>query len=58
MRKGQTTALLSFFFFFFALQYWGLNSGPPPWTLHQPFFVKGFFEIRAPELFAGAGFEL
>jgi hypothetical protein len=26
-------------------------------TLHQPFFVKGFFEIGSRKLFAWAGFE-
>jgi hypothetical protein len=41
------------------LLYWGLNSGPLPWALHQPsFLVIGFFEIGSWELFAWAGFEL
>jgi hypothetical protein len=28
---------------FLLLQYWGLNSGPTPEPLFQPFFCEGYF---------------
>jgi hypothetical protein len=45
--------VLLFFFF----RYWGLNSGPNLESLHQLFFVMGFFKIGSLELFARAGFK-
>jgi hypothetical protein len=32
------------------LQYWSLNSGPTLESLHQPFFVMGFFATYLPRL--------
>jgi hypothetical protein len=31
------------------LQYWGLNSGPSPWTTLPAFFCDGFFRNRVSE---------
>jgi hypothetical protein len=46
-----------YLFFIFFPQYWGLNAGPTPELLHQPFFVMGFFKVGSCELFAQVGFE-
>jgi hypothetical protein len=45
---------VGFFFFFW---YWGLNSGPTPWTTQPALFSEGFFKIGSHELFAQAGCE-
>jgi hypothetical protein len=42
----------------FSPQYWGLNSGPTPRAILQPFFVIGLFEIGSQKLLSLAGFEL
>jgi hypothetical protein len=51
---GAPYFFTSFLFFSIGAGTQGLHLEP----LHQPFFVKGFFEIGSCKLFAEAGFEL
>jgi hypothetical protein len=44
LTEKRTKAWSKFAFFFF-FQYWGLNSGPSPWTTLPALFVMGIFEI-------------
>jgi hypothetical protein len=55
--QGDKREEYSYFSFFFivvlGLELWAYTSE----RLHQPFFVKSFFEIGSHDLFAQAGFE-
>jgi hypothetical protein len=42
-----------FLFFYLFLQYWGLNSGPSPWTTPPALFCEGFFKIGSHEFLSG-----